>query len=379
MNENNIIDWLRLIRSENIGTKTFHNLVDIYGNPTKALDAIPELAKKGGRAKNINICSKESAIKELEQIEKYGAKLVCEFDHNYPALLKHIDDAPPALTIKGNLSCLQKKSVAIVGSRNSSLNGNRFAGLIASELANGGYVITSGLARGIDGSAHIASLKSGTIAVVAGGIDVIYPPEHTKLYHDITENGVIIAELPFGTSPKAQNFPQRNRIISGLSYACIVIEASMRSGSLITAKMALSHNRELFAVPGFPMDARYQGTNWLIQQGAHIVTTPKDVLQSINSLLDIKQTAFLEEQKQIFTTNNNLPGEQDLSEARNILLNCLGSSPISIENIIEDFHLPSKSVMVAILELEIAGRIERLSGNRINMIYNQDDELACKN
>ena len=262
-----LVDVLRLIRSENIGIKTFRSLVEFYGSASKTLRHIPELAARGGSKRPIQLCS---ADKAEDESAKYGAKLLTYLDPHYPKLLSQITDAPPVISVLGNIEILNRPAAAIIGARNASLNGKIFAKKIAENLLNNDFTVFSGQARGIDSAAHESAINS-TIAVIAGGIDNIYPPENTKLYHKIAENGAIIAELPIGTAPQSRHFPQRNRIISGLSIASIIIEAGLKSGSLITARMAAEQNREVFAVPGFSLDPRSQGCNRLIKEGAYLV------------------------------------------------------------------------------------------------------------
>lgn len=259
------IDILRLIRSENVGPKTFFNLVKFFGSASCALENVQDFSVKGGRSKPIKLYSKDSALKELRELEKNNSYLITYKDQNYSELLLQIPDFPPVLSYKGNISLLNhEKIIAIVGARNSSVNGKAFAAKLSKDLVKAGYITVSGLARGIDSSVHSSSLDH-TIAVIAGGTDHIYPPENKTLYEEIAKNGLILAELPIGSKPLSQHFPQRNRIISGLALATIVIEAGIKSGSLITANFALEQNRDVFAVPGFPLDPICIGSNQLIK------------------------------------------------------------------------------------------------------------------
>lgn len=369
---NRTIGCLRLIRSENVGPRTFQSLLLIHGTVEKALDAIPQMAAKGGRKKPIKLFSKKDAEKEIENCAKKNAKLITVFDKEYPQLLKHISDYPPVLTVYGNIDVLNNPSVAIVGARNSSANGCSFANNLCMELGRSSIFTVSGLARGIDTASHKGSLDFGTIAVVAGGIDKIYPPENKDLFKQIGEKGAVVAEMPFGAVPKAQNFPRRNRIISGMARATVVIEASLNSGSLITARMALEQDREVFAVPGSPLDPRCAGTNKLIKQGAHLLTSIDDIL----SVIDYSQQDdfLLEEGTNIFTGSKSLGmNESELDAARPKVIEKIGCSPTAIDDIISQTGFPAHIVLAVILELELAGRLERNFGNKVSLNYVSED------
>ncbi len=274
-------DWLRLIRSERVGPITFYQLLEQFGTAEAALKALPELAKSGG-AKRIRLCSLSDAEAEIEQTTAAGAALVARGESDYPPLLARIEDAPPLLFVIGHSHLLRKKAIGIVGTRNASLNGHRIATSFAGTFGDAGYLVSSGMARGIDSSAHEGALNTGTVAVLAGGVDVVYPKENQKLYERIVETGVAVSEMPVGTVPQARHFPRRNRIISGAARAIVVIEAAKRSGSLITARMAVEQNREVFAVPGSPLDPRAKGTNELIRQGAHLADSAEEIIQILN-------------------------------------------------------------------------------------------------
>jgi len=295
---NETIDILRLIRSENVGPKTFFNLIKFFGSVTRALENVEDFSVKGGRSKPIKVYSKDSALKELKELEKNNSYLITYKDLNYSELLLQIPDFPPVLSCKCNISLLNhEKIIAIVGARNSSVNGKAFAAKLSKDLVKAGYVTVSGLARGIDSAVHSSSLGN-TIAVIAGGIDHIYPPENKALYEEIAKNGLLLAELPIGFKPLSQHFPQRNRIISGLALATIVIETGMKSGSLITANFALEQNRDVFAVPGFPLDPRCMGSNQLIKNGAYLFESVEDIL--INVMSKDKFQKELEEKASYF-------------------------------------------------------------------------------
>lgn len=272
---------LRLLRSENVGPTTFRMLLRRFGTAGKALEALPDLARKGGLARPIRLCSEDDARADLERAAEIGALFVAPGEAGYPPLLAEIDDAPPLLCVRGDLDLARREIIAIVGARNASASGRKFARTLATELSGNTFVIASGLARGIDTAAHEASLGHGTIAVLAGGIDIFYPPENERLQREIGERGLLVTEMGPGTSPRAELFPRRNRIIAGVSRAVIVVEAALRSGSLITARLANEQGRDVFAVPGSPLDPRCEGSNKLIKEGAALLTSSRDVLDQI--------------------------------------------------------------------------------------------------
>lgn len=366
---NNIIDWIRLIRTENVGIRTFYSLLEIYGTPSEAIKYVADIARKGGRKEPIKIYPEKTAEAELKKAEKFGAKILCLEDQLYPFMLRQISDPPPVITAKGDIGLVSSpKIIGIVGARNAAINSCNFAMKIASDLGQKGVVITSGLARGIDTHAHKGALETGTIAVIAGGIDSIYPPENKSLYNLIYGNGLVITEQAFGAAPKAQHFPQRNRIISGISSGILVVEASFGSGSLISAKFALEQGREVFAVPGSPLDSRCKGTNHLIKQGAVMCESSDDILSNINFGLNIVNNA--EEERRKFIAASLQPPEEDaLSSARPIIIEALGSTPISVDELIVASEFSANIVLTILLELELAGRLERHSGNKVAMIY----------
>ncbi|MBP9791705.1 MAG: DNA-processing protein DprA [Rickettsiales bacterium] len=351
------LDTLRLIRSDNIGPKTFCDLIKIFGTPTKALEHIQN--KKNTTSK-IKLAAEAEIQEEIEKIHNNNAFILSCFDRDFPELLKETPGYPPIITIKGRIDLLKQDKIAIVGSRNASTNGMNFAYQIAQELSQ--YVICSGLARGIDTYAHMGSIKNGTIAVIAGGIDNIYPPENKKLYEEITTEGLLITESAFGTVPKPQNFPSRNRIISGLSLATIIVEANIKSGSLITAKFALEQNREIFAVPGFPLDQRYSGTNKLIKEGAHLFESVADV----KNVLEGFQTQHPKHNPQIELFEYDTFTESDCLDSntiRNEVLKSLTTTPTSFDNLARILHFPRKLLHLTIVELELEGNIKRIGLN----------------
>lgn len=359
------IAWLRLMRTENIGPITFHRLVQRYGTASKAIEALPYLAARGGRKKPLVAPPVSLIEKEIATLEKFGGRILCAAEGDYPVSLSAVEDAPPVLTILGNVTLLNRPCVGIVGARNASLNGRKFAEILARDLGLAGQVIASGLARGIDTAAHEGSLATGTIAVVAGGIDVIYPPENKKLYDLIREQGVIVAESPFGQEPFAQSFPRRNRIISGLSQGVVVVEASLRSGSLITARMAAEQGRDVFAVPGHPLDPRAEGTNSLLRDGAILARSADDILNdlgkfSANGLRDAALQSFHPEEEPFI----DLPAN-DIADLSLVILNQLSTTPVQVDDLIRACGGGTAAISGTLLTLELAGAIQRLPGNRV--------------
>jgi DNA processing protein len=366
------LNWLRLARTENVGPITFRRLIQRYGTATKAIDALPALAAQGGRKKPLTAAPMDGIEKEYAVLTKAGARLICAADPEYPAALSAVEDAPPVLTVIGNADLLNRPAVGMVGARNASLNGRKFAEILARDLGRAGHVVASGLARGIDTSAHEGSLPTGTIAVVAGGIDIIYPPDNKNLYARICEQGLVVAESPFGQEPFAQSFPRRNRIISGLSGGVVVVEASLRSGSLITARTAAEQGRDVFAVPGHPLDPRAEGTNSLLRDGAILVRNADDILNdlgkfSANGLRDIAVQSFNPEEG-LFT---DLPASDiadDIADLSATILDHLSATPIQVDDLIRASGCGAAAISGTLLTLELAGTIQRLPGNRVARI-----------
>ncbi len=280
------IDWLRLIRSDNVGPRTFRSLVNHFGSARTALTRLPDLARRGGAARPNRICSEEDAQAELAASKRLGVNLVAPDEAGYPPRLGTLDDAPPLLGVRGAMEVLMRPMIAIVGSRNASGAGLKFASRLAHDLSQAGFVIASGLARGIDQAAHRSSLDGGTVAMLAGGHDRIYPPEHEDLLAALLGAGAAISEMPLGHVPRARDFPRRNRLISGVALGVVVVEAAHRSGSLITARIAAEQGREVFAVPGSPLDPRAAGTNDLIKQGATLITEATDVINAVEPIME---------------------------------------------------------------------------------------------
>jgi DNA protecting protein DprA len=359
-------DRLRLIRSENVGPVTWRRLIDRYGSATRALAALPALAAAGGRRGGVRIPTEAEAEAELAQLSRLGARMLVCGDRGYPARLATIEDPPATVSVIGDGALFSRRGIAIVGSRNASVNGRRLAERLAADLGKAGFVIVSGLARGIDGAAHAAALATGTIAVVAGGIDVVYPQEHVTLHAAISRQGAVVAEMPPGANPQARHFPRRNRIIAGLAEAVLVVEAAMRSGSLITARFALEQGREVFAVPGSPLDSRSQGSNDLIRQGATLTETADDVLRVLGGAA----TTSRRETPIAPVVPPGAPGDDPDPDdaARQRLAEALSPSPVPIDDLIRLCRLPPAVIASILLEWELAGRIERHAGNRVSLL-----------
>jgi len=355
------VDWLRLIRSDNVGPRTFRSLIHHFGSARAALQRLPELARRGGADRPGRICSEQDAQAELAASQRIGLRLVASGEAGYPPRLSEIDDAPPLLGIRGAPEVLMRPVIAIVGSRNASGAGLKFAGTLARELSEAGFVIVSGLARGIDSAAHRASIEGGTVAVLAGGHDRIYPPEHEELLAMIlASGGAAISEMPLGHVPRARDFPRRNRLISGAALGVVVIEAALRSGSLITARMAAEQGREVFAVPGSPLDPRAAGTNDLIKQGATLTTAASDVIDAVEPIM-ARPVALRE------AGDDALASEPEPSDRARISA-LLGPTAILLDDLIRMSGTSPAVVRTVLLELELAGRIERHGGGLISLI-----------
>lgn len=360
------LDWLRLIRTENVGPITFKKLLERFGSAAVAIKALPDLAQRGGRTKPLRVTPRAEAERELQANARIGARLIAACEPDYPAALAATDDAPPMVSVLGHAHLLRQRAVAIVGARNASLNGRRFAEKLAHDLGQAGLLVVSGLARGIDTSAHAGALATGTAAVLAGGVDIVYPEENRALYQQIAEQGVIIAETAIGSQPQARHFPRRNRLISGLSLGVVVIEAALRSGSLITARLALEQGREVLAVPGSPLDPRCQGTNSLIKEGAALVESAEDVLRTLAAItrLPLAEPAV----GSFAAAGSAAPDDGALDRARAVILESLGHSPVPVDELIRGCQLSAAVVLTVVLELELAGRVQRQPGNQVCLI-----------
>lgn len=371
-----LVDVLRLIRTPNVGPITFFQLMRRYGSAAEALSALPHLSLRGG--KQISAISKADAEKEIAAVEKFGAKMVLYGAADYPKWLLSIPDAPPILTVSGHPHLWQRKDcIAMVGARNASAAGCQFATRLARDLSDSGLTVVSGLARGIDAFAHKGALSAGTVGVIAGGIDNIYPPENAILFQQMRESGAVISEQPFGLLPFSGAFPGRNRIIAGMSLGTVVVEASPKSGSLITARLANDYGRDVFAVPGSPLDARSRGCNQLIRQGATMVETVDDILQGIArlrgmSMEEIKSPAFVSDD----TAARQAVSDSELDLSRPKILEKLGITPVSVDEIVEQCNTSASVVLTVLLELELAGRVKRSSGNKVALVVNAGQEVA---
>ena len=358
------LEWLRLIRSDNVGPRTFRALVNHCGGVRAALAALPDLARRGGATRPARVCSRQDAERELQAAKSAGVTLVALGEPDYPQRLQMIDDAPPLLAVRGKAAALSSPMVAIVGARNASAAGVRFAERLARDLGAAGYTTASGLARGIDAAAHRASLASGTIAVLAGGHDHIYPPEHADLAEAILEEGALISEMPLGWEPRARDFPRRNRLISGLAAGVVIVEAAKRSGSLITARFALEQGREVFAVPGSPLDPRAEGSNGLLKQGATLVTEAGDVITVLRPILGQPIELTAEEPEAVPPSSASEVG----SSERSRIIGLLGPTPVPIDDLVRLAGSSPAIVRTVLLELELAGRLERHGGALVSLL-----------
>jgi DNA processing protein len=357
---------LRLIRSENVGPITYYGLVERFGSAAAALAALPELSRRGGRAKAVKVCPQADADREIEALEAAGARLIARGEPDYPPMLAEIDAAPPLISVLGNARILGRRVIAVVGSRNASLNGRRFAGNISAALGAAGFVVVSGMARGIDTAAHRGALATGTVAVVAGGIDVVYPQENAGLYAEIAACGAVISEVPPGVHPQARHFPRRNRLISGLALGVVVVEAGLHSGSLITARMALEQGREVFAVPGSPLDPRARGANHLIRQGAALTESAEDVLDVVDRPIERRTDVI--SRPAIEAPPPSIPDDMGVETARRTIAESLSPTPVTVDEIIRTCQLSPAVVTTVLLEWELAGRLERHPGNKVSLI-----------
>ena len=348
-------DWLRLARSENVGPVTFDQLIRRYGDAGKALDALPDLSRRGGRASSLQIPSASDGDQELAAGEALGARLIAACEPDFPALLAALDPTPPLLWVRGQTDLLARPAVAIVGARIASAAGQRFAYTLASELGQVGYTIVSGMARGIDAAAHEGAMTTGTVAVLGGGVDDIYPPEHAALYDRLVGQGCVVSESAPGLKAHARDFPRRNRLISGLSLAVVVVEAELRSGSLITARLAAEQGREVLAVPGSPLDPRARGTNDLIRQGAAICEGAEDVLRAIGTI-----STVCEDEPETYQTEAEADGADVVLRERIEIL--LSHTPAPRDDLVRLTGATVSAVNAALMELALAGRAELLPG-----------------
>ena len=359
LSETEHIARLRLIRTPRIGPVAYHHLIRRFGSGIAALEALPELARRGGGPLP-RMPGPASAEAELARIERLGAHCLFRGMPGYPALLDQIEAAPPMLIVKGDTGLLDRRAVAIVGARNASGAAIRFARILAHELGEQGWSVVSGLARGIDTAAHAGSIGTGTVGVIAGGIDVAYPPENAGLQGDIAMRGLLIAEQPPGVEPRARHFPYRNRIIAGLTLGTVVVEAAPKSGSLITARLAGEFGREVMAVPGSPLDPRAQGCNLLIREGATLIQSAADIAEALSPIGGVSVPP-------VDRFAAPAPAASSDDGACNAILALLGPVPLPVDELIRQTGIAAGAVQMALLELELAGRLERHAGGRVGL------------
>jgi DNA processing protein len=351
--------WLRLARTPTIGPASFAQLIARSGSASAALEEVPRLASRGGGS--VQIPSDAEAEREIAATAKLGGKILAACEPDYPKALAALEAPPPVITVLGRAELLAREALAIVGARNASALGRKFAGQLAGDLGAAGLVVVSGLARGIDTAAHEGAIGSGTIAVLAGGADNIYPPENAKLHARLAQEGAIVSEMPLGQVPQARHFPRRNRIISGLSRGVLIVEAAEGSGSLITANYALEQNREIFAVPGSPLDPRARGTNRLIRQGAVLTESADDILAVLKPILG---KGFGEPDRDRYAPKGDI-GDAESTRVRKAIEEALGPSGVAIDELVRLVGAPAQEVLIVLLELELAGRITREPGNLV--------------
>jgi DNA processing protein len=351
-------DWLKLARTENVGPVTFDQLIQRFGTASKALAALPDLARRGGRAAGLKLPTDAAVDQELADGAALGARLIASCEPGFPQTLAALDPPPPLIWVRGRAELLDRPCVAIVGARVASAAGQRFARGLAAELGQSGHVVVSGLARGIDAAAHEGSMPTGTVAVLGGGVDDIYPPEHAALYGRIVETGCVVSENEPGRTAVARDFPRRNRIISGLSRAVVVVEAELRSGSLITARLAAEQGREVLAVPGSPLDPRAKGTNDLIRQGAALCEGAEDVLRALEGL-----RGFREPEHGGYAGG---PAAEPDDALRREVAALLSPTPVSRDEIVRATGAAAPDVFAALVELALAGRCDLLPGGLVS-------------
>ncbi len=364
--EDDRVSWLRLLRSRRVGPSTFYRLMAEHGSAQAALQALPEVAAAAG-VKDYTPCPEAAARAELKAAAATGAHMICVGDPLYPPDLQQISDAPPVLWALGDTSVLSRPTVAMVGARNASSLGLRMARGMGADLAAKGFVVVSGLARGIDTAAHTATLDTGTIAVMAGGVDVIYPAENTRLAEDLVKTGLRLSEQPFGLMPQARHFPRRNRIISGMARAVVVVEAAAKSGSLITARTALDQGRDVLAVPGHPFDARAAGCNMLIRDGATLVRKADDVIEALPTRQTVENKPEIQPPQPPAAPAPDRRSLRDTAALHSRILDRLGPSPLAEDQLIRDLGAPARQVTPALTDLELDGRIRRQPGGLLSL------------
>jgi DNA processing protein len=353
-----------------VGPIGFYALLRRFGSARAAIEALPRLARRGDRGRTVAAMTRAAAETELHGLTRLGARLVCRGEPLYPRALAAVEDAPPILTVRGQAALLARPIVAVVGARNASATGRRLARDLAAALGRGGLAVISGLARGIDAAAHLGALETGTIAVQAGGVDTVYPEENRSLYEAIVRQGTLVAELPLGTEPQARHFPRRNRIISGMALGVVVVEAAAHSGSLITARYALEQGREIFAVPGSPLDPRCRGSNDLLRHGATLAETAEDVLSQLAPLRGGEfAPRFVPEVVAGDPPTSGGGGPEAAADEAGLalVLRLLGPAPVPVDELVRQCQLSAATVATLVLELELAGRVERHPGNLVSL------------
>jgi DNA processing protein len=355
-----LIDRIRLLRTQGIGPITFRQLLRRFGSPAAALDAVPDLARRGGGAAP-RLFARSEAEREIARVEAAGARYLVLGQGLYPRVLAQLDDAPPLIVARGRLDLLDRPAIALVGARNASAAACRFARMLAHDLGQEGLAVVSGLARGIDAAAHDGALDSGTIGVIAGGINNFYPPENRARQEAMFERGLVLAEMPPGTEPRARHFPYRNRIIAGMSLGTVVVEAAPRSGSLITARLAADAGREVMAVPGSPLDPRAQGCNQLIRDGATLIQNAANVMEAVRPA-----SPRVSAPEAPFALSDPVPLQDD-PHALGVVEQLLGPSPVAVDEIVRLSGLSSGDVQLALLELDLAGRLDQHAGGRVGL------------
>ena len=361
------VAWLRLWRSENVGPVTFRQLIGHFGSAEAALEALPEMAARGGLRKTQHIPSIAEAESEIAHLAKAGGKLAALGEPDYPVMLRRTDDAPPVISYIGDPAVFRLPALAIVGSRNASLAGVRFTRKLAGEIGAEGYSIVSGMARGIDTAAHDAALGTGTIAVLAGGLNHPYPPENIELFKSIpVRGGAVISEMPMGWEPRAKDFPRRNRIIAALGLGLLVVEAAQRSGSLISARLANELGRVVFAIPGSPLDPRCEGTNNLIKNGATLVTGARDILDVLGPMSSLAPPVPFAASE---PSHDDLGSVETSDSDRRKILDALGPTPVHVDELIVYTGATPAQIWLVLLELDIAGRLQRHSGGAVSLLY----------
>lgn len=361
LSEQERVRWLQLARTPNVGPVTFTQLLARFGSAQAAIAEVPRLARRGG-GQPPKVPDEDILWREVEALSKHGGRFIAACEPEFPRGLAALDAPPPLISVLGHVHLLQREMIAIVGARNASALGRKLASNLARTLAEAGLVVVSGMARGIDTAAHEGALEGGTIAVVAGGVDIIYPPENQRLYETLTEQGAVVSEMALGEAPQARHFPRRNRLVSGMARGVVVVEAAEGSGSLITARLALEQNREVFAVPGSPLDPRAKGTNHLLRDGATLTETADDILAVLRPILG----AGFDEPGREPPATASIVSEAELDRVRTSIEEALGPAPVPVDELIRISRTSPQAVLAVLLELELAGKLTRHPGNEVS-------------